>query len=91
MYHAGELVISTQVFGGGHLGVMSSTQMLVSPEKVTKVKRYFICCDIIFYLLRKDILSIAIRYFICGDIILNIKKYFICCDIILKVNRYFIC
>ena len=77
---------------------MSSAQMLASLENVTKVKRYFICCDNIFYLLRKDIVSVAIRH--CGDVILKIKRYFIYCDIILKIicfdiilkiNRYFIC
>ena len=34
---------------------MSSTQMLVSPEKVIKIKEYFICCDIILKIKDKEI------------------------------------
>jgi len=44
--------------------------MLVNPEKVTKIKEYFICCDIILKIEdEKDILSVVILYFICCDII----------------------
>ena len=49
---------------------MSSTQILVSPKKVTKIKEYFICCDIILKIEdEKDILSVVILYFIYCDII----------------------
>jgi len=49
---------------------MSLAQMLVSPEKATKIKEYFICSDIILKIEdEKDILSVAIFYFICCDII----------------------
>jgi len=40
---------------------VSSAQMLVSLEKVTKIKEYFICCDIIRKIEdEKDILSVVI-------------------------------
>jgi len=61
VYHAGELTISTQVFGEGHLGVWAQEvsrkigSNVVSPEKVTKIKKYFICCDIIMKIKGKRI------------------------------------
>ena len=58
MYRAGELVISAQVFGGGHLGVWAQEvgrEMLVSPVKGIKIRRYFICCGIILKIKDKKI------------------------------------
>ena len=53
---------------------MSSAQMLVSPKKVTKIKRNFICCDIVLKIENeKDILFVVIFHFIRCDIILEIK------------------
>jgi len=48
--------------------------MLVSPKKVTKIKRNFICCDIVLKIENeKDILFVVIFHFIRCDIILEIK------------------
>jgi len=61
VYHAGELVISTQVFGGGHLGVWErevSRELdsdVDQPRKGNKDKE-------IFYLLRYYILSVVILF-----------------------------
>ena len=41
---------------------MSSAQMLVSLEKVTKIKEYFICCDIILKIEDKEIFYL-LRYY----------------------------
>jgi len=74
VYHARELVSSTQGFWGGHLGVWAQevshelNSNVGQPRKGNKDKK---------------------RYFICGDIILEIKdkkRYFICCDIILEIK-----
>jgi len=36
--------------------------MFVSPEKVTKIKRYCMCCDIIIEIKDKYILSVVILF-----------------------------
>ena len=54
--------------------------MLVSPEKETKIKRYFICCDIILNM--KDIIVIVE---ICYHIIMKIT--YICKLVIMLFQR----